>query len=133
SDMWAKDINAQDHAWALYRDDHSNQLALATLLEPGVTTVGTWELDPADDVFDEDWFQVEVSDTMTLTLRFNGNGAGAIDAVRLGAFNDVVGWVELFPPVPDSFDLGELFPEPGTYLIRILQSFGTGNYALELN
>lgn len=133
SDMWAKDINAQDHAWALYRDDHANQPSLATPLEPGVTTVGTWELDPAQDVFDEDWFKVDVTDSTTLTLRFEGDGAGAVDAVKLAAPSDVVGWVELYPPMPDSIDLGELFPESGTYLIRVLQSFGTGTYALELN
>jgi hypothetical protein len=133
SDMWANDLNAQYHAWAFYTDDHSNTSDLATVLSPGVATDGAWELDTLQNVFDEDWFRVEVTDTTTLTLRFQGSGAGNIDSFNVNAPNQAVGYLELFPPVAETTDLAELFPEPGTYLVRILQSFGDGKYALELN
>lgn len=133
SDMWANDLNAQYHAWALYADDHGNTPELATPLTAGATTEGTWELDTLQNVFDEDWFRLDVSDTTKLTLHFHGSGAGNIDSFKLDALDQVVGYVELFPPVAETTDLAELFPEPGSYLIRVIQNFGDGTYSLEVD
>lgn len=131
SDMWANDLNAQYHAWALYADDHANMPELATSLAPAATTNGTWELDTLLDVFDEDWFRVEVTDGTKLTLRFRGNGAGSVESFEVNAPHSSVGFVDLFPPVAESTDLVELFPAPGAYFVRVLQSFGDGTYTLE--
>ncbi len=132
SDMWAIDLNAQYHAWAFYEDDHGNTPDLATSLSPGGTTNGMWELDTLQSVFDDDWFRLDVTEATKLTLHFEGSGAGRIDSFKADAPEVPIAYFDLFPPVAATSSLDELFPEPGSYLIRILQDFGDGTYALEV-
>jgi hypothetical protein len=132
SDMWANQEASLAVPWAVYEDDHGSSVELASPLEPGVTA-GAWELDSVVGLYDEDWFTIAVDGRTNLTFQFAGNGSGRIEAFALGGDPaQPAGTADIFGSTFEPTDLSQLFPEPGSYVVRVIQDFGPGTYTLEL-
>jgi hypothetical protein len=129
SDMWRSDPSYDSVAWAVYEDDYGSTVELAAPIRAGQVKRGAWERDSSDNLFDEDWFSVDSADLGALRIELEGDGSGLAESfLRTDGVEKPVATIDLYPGEP--LDLSPLFPTPGEYVVRVIQSYGAVSYEL---
>lgn len=132
SDMWNNDPQALAQPFAIYEDDHGGDAAVATLLQPGSRTPGVFELSTLQGLFDEDWFRLTLTSDTQLFLESEAMNSATLEVYS--ATDPALALQSYYFESPSARqDLTELFPEPGEYILRLIQGWDRASYLLDVS
>lgn len=132
SDMWNNDPQALGQPFAVYEDDHGGDVTSATLLQADSTTSGAFELSTLQGLYDEDWFRVLITSDTALFLESAGMNSATLEVYNAAA-PDLALQSYYFESPDARQDLTELFPEPGEYILRLVQGWDRASYVLDVS
>ncbi len=131
SDMWANAPEALTQPFAVYEDDHGGDATTATRLEAGTTTAGRFELSTLQGLFDEDWFDISVTADTQLFVASEGVDSAIVEVYAPDDLTVALG-EHVMNTQGAREDLTSLFPQPGAYVVRVIQGWDAATYSLEV-